>query len=286
MKNGLPSARSNIRSTKSGVGRLLPNRGDELANLSATKRSERDPDRFTTALELVHERKRGVPARDLVTPVCDSESDRLLASGPHEEGQKIASRVVGPVHILDDQQERRLTRHGGQHRKQLLEQARLGTAARHRVGGVRAVRRLRVRRPQVREQPLELVDPGAGKAGHLRGAAIPDQRSQDPRDRRIQELATAERKALANQDGRAVAAGLRRELGQQAGLAHAGLAADDHDRADLAAGSIEGAPQSIELRPAPDEAGTDHASDHPVGSMAIPDALNMVSRQAGRDRGQ
>ena len=88
------------------------------------------------ALGLGQERAQRMAPVQLVGPVGGHERDPLAPRGADQEGEEVACRAVGPVQVLDHQQQRlAVARQAAQQGQQQLEQPALGQGA----GGRRAV---------------------------------------------------------------------------------------------------------------------------------------------------
>jgi hypothetical protein len=64
-----------------------------------------------------------VAAVQLVGAVGDDEAERLRARAAHEEGQEVARRRVGPVQVLEHEDDRPLAAEPLEQRQQRLEHA-------------------------------------------------------------------------------------------------------------------------------------------------------------------
>jgi hypothetical protein len=63
-----------------------------------------------------------VAAVQLVGPVAGHQGHPAAAQGPDQEGQQVAGGAVGPVHVLDDQQQRGQLGQPDQQRQHAVEQ--------------------------------------------------------------------------------------------------------------------------------------------------------------------
>ena len=204
----------------------------ELGSVEATQVQPLDP---AGAVELGEERQQRVAAVQLVRPVGHEEHDAGVAQVPDEEREQVAGRPVGPVQVLDDEEDRRPFGEPLQQREDVLEQRPLGRAHVERPGGrcdggLRLGPALAVARQQVGDQAGEAGSPGAGDPLEVvrRHAACPGPQRLDDRPER--DPAVADVHASARQDERALAAGDIGQLRGQARLADAGLAGQDELR--------------------------------------------------------
>ena len=120
------------------------------------------------AVQLGQPRPQRVAAVQLVAAVGGHQHDRGLGQVGHQERQQVQGRAVGPVQVLDGQDQRPLGGQPLQHAEQPLEQPRPGQLARGRRGGLG--------RAEVGDQPGQLRPPGAshraqGSPGRARGPA-------------------------------------------------------------------------------------------------------------------
>ena len=135
-----------------------------------------------------------------------------------QEAQQVSGRLVGPVHVLDDQDDRLLLRQGLEQDEEHLEQAgtrRPGICARRR-GTEIGQQHAELARGLARQQP-----------GHLRGAARADQLAQRRGERRVGQAARAQLDTAPRREpGRGPHR--RGELCDQPRLAASGFRAGQH----------------------------------------------------------
>ena len=192
----------------------------------------------------------------LVVAVGDHQQDPLPAEVADQEGQQVAGGAVGPVQILDDQHQRGLLAQAPQQPEQQLEQSSLGGL----IGRAAAFRRA-----QGGQQAGKL---GPGRADQLSDRSHPDigdQRPQDLHDRGIGQGAIADRHTAPGQHPGPVGGAAARQLGDQAGLADAGLAPHQDDGRVSICGPPPGRLQELQLLDAADEGGARHAAAHLAG---------------------
>ncbi len=158
----------------------------------------------------------------LIGPVAHDNQqaiERVLVA--NQERQHVSGRPVGPVRVLDDQDERAALGQPFEKDEHLLEQPRPRRARVDRRGGL----------AELGQQPGQL--PGRTAGQQLRdaiGAEVADKLPQHRRERGERQAIRAEFQAAAGQYLRTGAAGPLGELDHQPGLADAGLAADEHGR--------------------------------------------------------
>ena len=217
-----------------------------LDHLGVVEALERDALDARDALELGEQRPQRVAAVQLVGAVGDDQAQRLLARAAHEEGEEVARGGVRPVDVLEQEQDRRVAPEPLEQRQQRLEEPALARAV-LLVGGLagRGAAELRQQLPQ-------RVAGRGREVGHELGAVAGD-RPQRGDERRVGDLHAAELQAVAAQDVRLARARARLELGEQAGLADAGLAADEDHRGLAAGRAVEPGLEDGQLGGPPDE---------------------------------
>ena len=89
------------------VGRGAEDIGQSLAQLGAIEWLEQDAARPLEALELGEQRAQGMAAMQLVGAIGQDHAHALLAQGAGEEHGEGTGRAVGPVHVLQDEDQRR-----------------------------------------------------------------------------------------------------------------------------------------------------------------------------------
>jgi hypothetical protein len=118
-----------------------------------------------------------------------------------------------------------------------------------------------------REAGEERRHGGADRLGQRRVAGA-GERPQRGDQRHVRQLALAEVDAVAGQHQRAALGRAPLELGEQARLADAGLAGQEHDRRPLAAGVGERGLELGQLGGAPDQARARDPGSHLIKALA------------------
>ena len=137
---------------------------------------------------------------------------------------------------------------------------------------------------ELREQLGQgVARPGRERVGQRR--AVTRERAQRADDRRIRDLLAGQLEALADQHVRAGRARPCLELAQQAGLADAGLAADESERRPAGGRALERRSEHAELARAADERGGGETARHRVhcrapSSRARRRGARLVARRA------
>ena len=147
-----------------------------LGQLGPAEGGELDPLQVGEADQLGQQRPQGMAAVQLVGAVAGHQGDPAPAQGPDQEGQQVAGGAVGPVEVLDHQQQRGQLGQADQQRQHPVEQldpleAVPGRRRRPLVGG------------QLGQQPAEAGD-GRGQRGRDLGLAPGGCRGRGRRRRR------------------------------------------------------------------------------------------------------
>ena len=100
-------------------------RPELLDRLAVGEREELDALDSPAALELGDERQQRVAAVELVGAVGEQQHDRAVAQVADQEAEQVTGRPIGPVKVLDDEQQRAPLGYPGQDPEQELEQAAL-----------------------------------------------------------------------------------------------------------------------------------------------------------------
>ena len=218
--SGLPSERANRRASRSSAGRAAEDVLSCSASSSRVSGLELHAAGAGVALELGQQRAQRVAAVQLVRAVGRDDEHALAAQRGREVDEERARRAVGPVQVLDRQQQAVLAREQLEQLEQAVEQARL--RGRLVVGALRAA-------PEPGEDLRERGAGGRRERGERRVAGA-GERAQRADDRRVGQLALPQLDAVAADHAHAVVAGRAFELAQQARLADAGLAGDERER--------------------------------------------------------
>jgi hypothetical protein len=227
--------------------RVAGDRLEVLGQLEPVEGGELDALQVGDADQLGQQRAQGVAAVQLVGPVAGHQGDPAAAQGPDQEGQQVAGGAVGPVQVLDDQQQRGQLGQADQQRQHPVEQldpfeAVPGRRRRTLAGG------------HLGQQPAQ-AGQGRGQGGGDLGLARAGAEVAEGVDEgHVREADVADLHAAADQHPDAAALGPGGELGQQPGLADAGVAGDQPDRRPATLGPVEQAEQALELLGPADEA--------------------------------
>jgi hypothetical protein len=188
-----------------------------------------------------------VAAVQLVGAVGQDHAHPLLPQAAGQEGGKRPRRTVGPVHVLEDQHERRGMAETVDQLEHRLEQPQLIGGARAPVLGPGPVLQPREDRRQLR---------AAAGAQAVQGRMLPaDERPQGAQQRRVGKLGVGLLHAVPSQDQRRRDLVARRrcrgqpvlELSDEPGLADAGVTAEQHEGGPAGAGLPDGVLQLGQL---------------------------------------
>jgi hypothetical protein len=249
-----------LRAQVHQVAELRPDRlgvedgRDHLRDLAPLERRQLDRLGHGRAAPRLEERREGVPPVELVAPVGD-EDERAHAGEPAGEVvEQLARRRVGPVDVLDDEEQAALVRRDGEQRDDGLEEPEL------RLRRV-AERGRRLVAAELREELGELEPRCAEQARDplhvLAGEVVPER--LDEREVRQRQLGLAARapEHLPVEPPRA-----RRELAREPRLPHPGLAAERDEAALAAVRREQRVLEGEELLLAADEGGAEGAFEH------------------------
>ena len=237
----------------------------------------------------------GVPSVQVVGAVRRDDGDRPEEGPGEQEGEEVAGRPVGPVGVLDDDEERRLLGSGVEERVHRLEEVgplERGAVDAPGVGGQAAALR------GGGEDPASGLE--AGQGGVAAGDGVDDvgqlggEAAEHLGEGEVGQRAVAEVEAVAGDDLPAVRDGDVAQLGEQPGLPDAGVSGEQHCRAGGAGGvgrDTEERGELAELGVTPDEGpagggGHDvhHVVDRRHGAHCFVD--RCVRGRGGRGGGQ
>ena len=203
------------------VGRLAEDVLQRGGQLVAAQRLEGDAVDRRVALDLRQERPQWVAAMQLVEAVGQDHEDPLAAERAGEERDEGPGRGIGPVEILEHEDDRRLAAEAVEEGEHGLEEP----ALRRAVGPV--VRRRRAGQPREEAGQLGAVARMQRVEG---GMAVAGEAPQRRRQRGVGQLALAELDGVAGEDLRAGRLGPAQELADEARLADAGVTRHEGER--------------------------------------------------------
>jgi hypothetical protein len=201
----------------------------ERGGAPLAQRADRQLTQLSRAAQVVAQAPERMGARDLVAAEGADHEDRQLVQPRREGGEELERRVVGPLEVVEQQQGRGIRPDRDQPAADGLEERR--TVA------------LRGRRTQLGEQERKVPDERA--AAPEAAGGDPEESAQGGGDRPVGE------RAGAGGPAEEADAGGCGHLLHEAGLAHAGLAAQEHERptavARLGERRVEGGPLGLAL---------------------------------------
>ena len=219
---------------------------DLLAGLLERQRSELEALRDRRGTDVGEEAAQAVAELDLVAAMGADHEDALVPQAPREERHEVERRSVGPVEVLEREEDGT----AGRRAVDPLQDARM--QARDPPGGELRARRPRRGRPRRRREE-------AGRAVAVASvASVAGQDAQRVDDRQERDRRVLEHSALPMEHERARARDVGGELGQQPALADPRLAANEHDPGRAVGRPLERRDKLGQLRGPP---GEDRARD-------------------------
>ena len=261
------------------VGEVAGRRGPEdrrqqRLRLGRVEAAQVDPLDATAALELGQPRQERVAAMQLVGPECHDQHDAVGAELADEEGDGLAGRRIGPMEVLDDEQDRARcpTAAGGRPRSASRSRAWCDSVWRRgRRRGGRAERRHEPGQISGRAVPRTVSSSSASSVrASVRSASTIGPYGTPPSPMSAQPPC---RTRIPR------AAGHLRRLEDEARLADAGFARDQLVDRGSRDGAVEGPGDGVELRRPSDERRADEAAGH------RPMIRACAAVPGGRDRG-
>ena len=211
------------------VGRRPVEGLDQQAGLPTIERPEREPFAVGATFQLGEQRAEGVAAVQLVIAERPDEQDRTPPTGMGQCRQQHPGRGVGPVEVLDHEEQRPPPGDTVEHPDDELTELLAGD-------GRCIVRDV----AELRQQPGQ---GGASRSEHEVDSFVV-QPANDVGDqvayRGQRQDRPAEVDAASDPDPHATSPCFRGEVLDEAGLADAGLAGDQHDRRSVGADEVEG----------------------------------------------
>ena len=196
-------------------------------------------------------------------PGGDEHADRQVVQAPREVGEEAQRGVVGPVGVVDPEQERSALREVGRQPVQPVRDAEPEV----RDAGVERLERRRRERGCAGKQALALPFPGGGERA-----------LEELADHAVREI-VLEGGAACGDDVEPAAGGRGACLVQQAGLADAGRALDHEERAFAPQGVSEPLLESRQLVLAFEQVRLGEPARHPPGGT-LPGAGRAAQRGA------
>jgi hypothetical protein len=245
-------------------GPVAEDPGDQVGQLAPGQAGQLDLLGPAGPLQLGQEGPQRVAAVQLVGAVGEDQGH----AGPevaHQVSEQVAGGPVGPVQVLDHQQDGTAGGQAVEDPEEQLEQPPWGRARRRPRGGRR--------RDQLGDQAGELDAGAAEHAVQLGRVEVGGQLPERLGQRRVRQRPVADVEAATAEHGHAGRLGLAGQLGDQPGLADPGLARHDHGDRGPGRRPLGGGPEPGELGGA---AGQDGAGD------ALGDAADLARRRRAR----
>jgi hypothetical protein len=194
----------------------------ELAlELGARQRLQPEPRHALAAQQVGEQGTQRMAGLELVGAIGHDQREPGAAEVAHDERQEVARRGVRPVRVLHDQQDRALVAEVFERAAQTLVETPLrGLARLQRRGAAYG---------ELRYERGELGTPRRWNRFQCVSLGTTCQLAQCRYQRRVRELAVADRDAFAPQHEGPAVARLALDLAQQAGLANAGFSANQRE---------------------------------------------------------
>jgi hypothetical protein len=194
-------------------------RAHEPAYVGVGQRRQRDPDHSGNAHPLGHRRPERVATVQVVAAVGGHEGDGVVERTAEEEAQQVAGGAVGPVGVLDDDEERGVVGEVVERSVDRLEQ----------LGAVEA---LTGRRGEAGQEPaagLEVVERGVGVGEATGGLGVGVvEAAEELAEREVGQRAVAEVETVSDGGAPPLHLGAGDQLAEHAGLADPGVAGEQH----------------------------------------------------------
>ena len=219
------------------VQRALGQRAQVVGHVGVAEGGELDGGHPGQAEQLRDHRPQRMTAVQVVGAVGDHHRHLFPVQHPAQEGEQVAGGAVGPVQVLQHEQDGPLCRQLGQHPQDRAEQLLLRQA--RQVGRRRAG-------TAVGQQPPEHRAGGDRVEQRLVRAGAGGRRAQRVGERQVRD-AVAQLGAPAGQHGEAAARGPPGQLRHQAGLAHPGVPANERVPGAALGGVVEQVEQAAQF---------------------------------------
>jgi hypothetical protein len=245
------------------LGRRPQDRRRQRTRLGRVEAVEVDPLRPARAFQLRQPGPHRVPAVELVRSDRQRQADSLGAHGPDQVRDRIPGGRVGPVQVLDHEQQRLQVAQAVDHAQDGLEQPRLRPlgARIDADGRARDHARRRFRRER-RHEPGELRTVGPDHLGSRLGRQVVGEPAQRLDQRAIREAALPDVGARAADDAHVQALREGGQLGDEPRLPDARLARDQQVPGLALDGRRQGLARAGQLAVAADHGRTDESAGH------------------------
>ena len=253
----MPSERRAIDSTSAGVGGVAGDRRQELDELVAFEAGEVDPLDPRLAFGLGEPGRQRMAAVELIGPERADDEQPLVACVAGQECEEVARRAIGPVQVLDDEEDRCRLAEPAEEAEDPLEDPGLEpfdlAGRRGPVIGDRG---------QLRDEPGELGKAGSGGGGDALAVDVAAQCAERLDDRPERQAIVSEGdRASFEDEPPAIADGLA-ELGDEAALADARLSTDEQHLGVAGRCGVGRGEERLQLADATDEDGAGKPPSH------------------------
>ena len=226
---------------------------DQRAHLGVRERRQLDPLDAGQADQLGEQGAQRMTAVQVVGAVGGDDGHRLVDQPRQEVAQQVATRPVGPVHVLQHDQQRpgrrELADQSG-HRLEQLQPAvvdRLrGRPVRQGAAEIAALAGRHHRRPAAGAAGEQTGEHRIGR-GHGRQVGVPGDRAQEVDERQVGQPDVTEVDAVPDQHPDPAGAGSDGELVEQPGLADPGVPREQDGGAAAGRGAVDVRQQPAEL---------------------------------------
>ena len=210
-----------------------------------------------------------MPAVELIRPERADDEQPLVACIAGQEREEIACRAVGPVQVLDDEEDRGLLPEPAEESEDPLEDPCLEPFD---LAGRRGP--VVDDRGQLRDQPRELREAGSGRRRDALAVDVTNQGAQGLDDRTERQAIIAQGDRASLEDEPLTLADGRGELGDETALADARLATDQEQSRVAGRDGVGRREERLELTDATDEDGAGKPPSHARHDRARPSSLH------------
>ena len=210
------------------IQRALRQRAQMVGHVGVPERGQLDGGHPGQAEQLRDHRPQRMTAVQVVGAVGDHHRHLFPVQHPAQEGEQVAGGAVGPVKVFQHEQHGPLGRQFGEHSQDSAEQLLLRET--RQIGRRRACAAVGQQAPEHRARG-DRVEHGLVRAG------AGGRRTQRVGERQVRD-AVAQLGAPAGEHGESAARGPRGQLRHQAGLAHAGVPANERVCGAAALGGV------------------------------------------------
>jgi hypothetical protein len=269
-EQGVPVGALDDAGRQLGARRGGQQRTEQLGDIAGAEALERELERAPPP-QLGGQSPQRVAGRHVVAAVGGDQQDGQRAGVGGEQRHEIERGPVGPVQVLDDENERPRGHEPLDDGEQQLEQPRLP----ERAAGAAAAGGRRYRLPPGVEQRPQ----GSQRGGPVVGGQVAGERAQDVEQGRVGRPALLQVEALPDEHPRPSPPGVRPGLADQPGLADPGLPGHERGGTPAVRRLAERLDHGGQLGGPADECGRRAAQGHE--GIIAPEGSGPVTRRAG-----